>query len=246
MIPAFVKYLYRRPQHIFIQTASTMFAQRLNISAMQNVMIISPHPDDEVFGCGNLIKKLCEAKKQVTLVFLSKGEGAAQQTSMTSEEVVSARRNLSIQANSILGLSAVNIKWLDFPDAAFAKVDKDEIQKLTNIIDEIAPDTIFYPHPYENSPDHDFASKTVAGIVDKKSAAKYCYCVWLWHHMPFRKALKLNYKKSYLLPVDSCEKMRAVEIYAEAMDAHGNYYSGKLPKMLLKAVNWNNELFFKA
>lgn len=245
MIPDFVKYLYRRPQHLVIQMLSKLFARPLNLDNMNNVLIISPHPDDEVFGCGNLIKTLCQKRRAVTLVILSKGEAISKYSSLTPEEVIYERRKLTIQANAILGLHVDNIKWLDFPDGGIANTTHDEIQKLVDIINEVSPDTIFYPHPFEGSPDHESASKIIMHITDKLSAVKYYYCVWLWHHMPFLKSLELNYRQSYLLPVIGTEKKSATDIYAEAMDTRGNYYSGKLPKMLLKAISWNNELFFR-
>lgn len=248
MIPDFVKYLYRRPQHIVIQLLSKRWAHPLNVDCMHNVLILSPHPDDEVFGCGNLIKTLCQKGERckVTLVILSKGEAISRLSSLTTEEVISERKRLTIQANTVLGLQVENIKWLDFPDGDIVNTSRGEIQKLVEIINEVTPDTIFYPHPFEGSPDHNAASAIISKLISDAGAAKYYYCVWIWHHMPFYKAFKLNYKNSFLLPVTGCEKKQAVDIYARATDGKGNYYSGKLPKMLLKAIGWNNELYFKS
>ena len=56
----FLKYLYYRPQHVIIHFFSNLFSKRLDADEMDNVLIVSPHPDDEVFGCANLINSLAE------------------------------------------------------------------------------------------------------------------------------------------------------------------------------------------
>lgn len=245
MLIDILKYIYRRPQHLVIQALSRLWAHPLNVGEMHNVLVISPHPDDEVLGCGNLIQKLCKCGVHVELLILSKGEGIAKTCELSVEEIVMARQKLARQANRLLGLHDTNISYLDFPDGMFASVDKSEIEKLAEIIRAINPDTIFYPHPYDGSPDHIIASDIITCLTEHLSCSKYHYCVWLWHHMPFYKAFILNYRKSFLLQAQGLEKSEAVSIYAQTMSANGNYYSGKLPKMLLKAIEWKQELYFK-
>lgn len=40
----------------------------------QKLLVIAPHPDDEVLGCGGLIKKLKDAGSKVYVIFLTVGE----------------------------------------------------------------------------------------------------------------------------------------------------------------------------
>lgn len=245
MLINFLKYVYRRPQHLVIQILARLCAHSLELDNMHNVLIISPHPDDEVFGCGNLMKELCQRRIRVTLLILSKGEGIANTCNLLPEEVITARQRLAKQANSILGMNITDIKFLDFLDGRFAETDNGEVAKLEKIIKTVKPDTIFYPHPYDGSPDHIIASDIITRLTDQLPISRYHYCVWLWHHMPLYKAFLLSYKKSCLLQVYGCEKKQAVSIYAQTTDENGIYYSGKLPKMLLKAIDWKYELYFK-
>ena len=40
---------------------------------MKNILIVAPHPDDEIVGLGITIKKLLMKKKKVTIFFSSNG-----------------------------------------------------------------------------------------------------------------------------------------------------------------------------
>ncbi len=40
---------------------------------MKNILIIAAHPDDEVLGCGGLIKKNIKQKNKIRILFLAEG-----------------------------------------------------------------------------------------------------------------------------------------------------------------------------
>lgn len=241
-----VKYIYRKPKHIIIHFLSRIFAHKLNIENWKNVLIIAPHPDDEVFGCAGLIEQLTSKRKSVNILFLSRGEAAVNDINKQAK-IIEKRRELAEEANSIIGLDNGSISWLDFPDGKFVNISKKEQQHLETLILNYNPDVVFYPHHWDGSPDHIASSMMIYNILKQNNIEGYEYCVWLWHHMAIYKAFLLNYRSSYLLPVaDIDKKTTTVHLYADAVDESGIYYSGKLPKMFLKAVIWNHELYFKS
>lgn len=240
-----LKYIYRKPQHIIIKSLALAKANGLNLSRYENIVIISPHPDDEVFGCGGLIYELRKLDKKVSVIFMSKGEGV-KNNQCNSLKVINARKQLSKKAFEALTANFSYAYYCDFIDGDFASTDISEYKKLKDLITAIHPDCIFYPHPCDGSPDHITSSKIINNMVQFLPAAKYHYCVWLWHHTKLSKILSIDFSKSYLLKIDLLKKKTASNIYSEAKDEKGFYFSGKLPKMFLKAVNWNYELFFKA
>ena len=40
---------------------------------MKKILIISAHPDDEILGCGGLIKKNIKKKNRIRILFLAEG-----------------------------------------------------------------------------------------------------------------------------------------------------------------------------
>lgn len=239
-----LKYLYRRPQHLLIRLLASG-AKTLDVEHMNTVVVISPHPDDEVFGCAMLMNTLAKQGKDVHLIILSKGEYISAGSCIQADAVVKVRAALTKQAARVLGIDEQRIYTLSFPDGSFTHTPDVEISSLKKLLDSIKPNTIFYPHPSEGSPDHDAASRIISCIEFDKRIHRYYYCVWLWHHMPLYKAFSLNYSKAFVLKGDYLKKLEAIAIYVNANDGHSFYYSGNLPKMFVKAVSWDKELFFK-
>ena len=42
-------------------------------SNLERTLIVAAHPDDEILGCGGLIKKLTKKNKKVKVIFLAEG-----------------------------------------------------------------------------------------------------------------------------------------------------------------------------
>lgn len=243
MIPAFIKWLYRKPQQYLIRWKCQWNGRKLIIPVFNKVVIISPHPDDEVFGCGGLIVELIERGYEIDVIFLSKGEALGIDAD-SKKRMIEERRKLTYSALGYLGIKIDHIHYLDFRDGEIRKTNKIEVKRLRNLINELNPNAIFYPHPFEGSPDHNHASMICDEITKNVNCKRYYYCVWLWHHARLKDVMRLDYTKSLLLKVDRPKKKLASDIYSDAKDEAGVYYSGKLPKLFLQAVNWKYELFW--
>lgn len=246
----FIFKIYHYIQGWLLRVVATLCSNELNISGYDKVLIISPHPDDEVFGCGGLMQSLVQAGKQVEVIIMSKGEAVHRDCCPDEENnIVQARAELTDAANGVLGIAPEQIHRLDFPDGRFSsvKVDDDMVKALGDLIREIAPTEVFIPHPYENSPDHVAATRLAEQVLRNHIGKIYYYCVWTWYHMPIYKILLLKYKNARLLRVaDSEAKNRAIDIYIDNSAPCGISYSGDLPNPLMHAARWKYELFFKS
>ena len=77
-----------------------------------NILIIAPHPDDEVLGMGATIKKLSR-KNNISLLVIS--EGASSQ--YNDKKMIATRHNSCLKSSKYLGIK--NITFLDYPDIFF-------------------------------------------------------------------------------------------------------------------------------
>lgn len=246
----FIKYIYYNTHRLLLQSFTSLCSHPLNVNDIKSALIISPHPDDEVFGCAHLMQRLVQQKKDVHIVILSRGEAVHRKCCPNIEtDIVTHRKQLTINANKIIGIPKDRIYFLDFPDGNFDRVvcDKNYSQKLSELIFNISPNAIFYPHPFEYSPDHQAATKMLNNILTGSNIKQFYYCVWVWYHMPIYKIFQLNFHHSfYIKTQNKYIKERAIDIYTNNKAQCGVSYSGDLPKPFLNAFHWNKELLFLA
>ena len=246
----FIFKIYHYIQVCLLRIFASIFSLKFDTSRFSKVLIISPHPDDEVFGCGGLVQSLVQAGKQVEVLIMSKGEAVHRPCCPDEENtIVQARAGLTYAANGVLGIVPEHIHRLDFPDGSFSSVkeDDDMVKALGDLIREIAPTEVFIPHPYENSPDHVAATRLAEQVLRNHIGKVYYYCVWTWYHMSIYKILLLKYRNARLLRVANREaKNKAIDIYINNSAPCGVSYSGDLPKPLIHAARWKYELFFEA
>lgn len=209
------------------------------------VLIIAPHPDDEVFGCAGLIQHLLYKQKKVSIVILSDGSASHAGCCHTNQTtIINKRRALARQANSILGLPEKELYFLDYPDGNIS-YESLETTSLKAIIEQIQPDTILIPHHKEGWNDHIEAGNIIKKLVQNNCNYNiYEYCVWFWYYNSW----KLDWENAYTLTMNTkelCCKKEAIKRYTEALAPCGKPWSGVLPKLLIEAAQWKKELFFK-
>ncbi len=117
----------------------------------KKVLIISPHPDDEVIGCGGLIAKCKELNTEVKVVYMCTGE---------SRQLVSGNTNSESRVNEIDEVSSYgNFKYqIIFENKYFVELDsisqKKIVDPIEDIIEEFKPSIILIPHGESYNQDH--------------------------------------------------------------------------------------------
>lgn len=217
-----------------------------SLQLKDKVLIVAPHPDDEVLGCSGLIQRMIENGKQVHIAILS-GGGKSHQSCCHIDEstLIDSRRNLSRKAAEILGLPLNQLHFLDYPDGRISYNDP-ETQRLQTLIEKISPDAIFVPHKGEGWSDHIEAGKIVREIIRTKTTPiqLYEYCVWFWYYNTWN----IDWKNAFVLKMNQKEhriKLKAIDAYVKPLAPCGKPWSGVLPRIFVKANQWNCELYIK-
>lgn len=216
--------------------------QPLNLHS-QRIVIVAPHPDDEVIGCGGLIARLTSLGYPPQVIILSSGGGSHRGCCNIDEEtVIEQRRELTIKAAHILGLPHEYIHHLDFKDGEINGTDKNNLQSFHELLKELHPAIVFVPHHGEGWPDHVNVRTMIEEI--KCKAEIYEYCVWMWYYNVWR----LDWRNARVLHLSTDEhrrKTEAVDAYTTPAAPCEKPWSGVLPKVFLKAAKWNRELYFR-
>ncbi|KGR89810.1 hypothetical protein CD30_15000 [Ureibacillus massiliensis 4400831 = CIP 108448 = CCUG 49529] len=114
-------------------------------SGKERILIIAPHADDEVLGCGGLIEKACRFNNEVKVVVVAVGDI----THTHSGEKVFAETRISElkEALEVLGCVNFEVMYKD-KDSLLDTIPRNEIiSKLDTIIDSFLPTLVFIPLP---------------------------------------------------------------------------------------------------
>jgi LmbE family N-acetylglucosaminyl deacetylase len=112
------------------------------------ILVIAPHPDDEVLGCGGTIARCTAAGDCVNLCVVTRAH------SLGAPESEMERRRAEVhRASEVLGITEV--RFLDFPTVKLDTVPlKDLIGSIGKVMGELAPEVLYVPHHGDVNTDH--------------------------------------------------------------------------------------------
>lgn len=118
------------------------------VDSAQTVLVIAPHPDDEILGCGGTIGRLVSAGAAVEVAIVTRGMAPA----FPQEQVDQVLAEAEI-AHKMLGIRKTH--FLDFPAARLDQVPQAELNKgVRDVILAVRPDTLFIPFVGDIHVDH--------------------------------------------------------------------------------------------
>jgi LmbE family N-acetylglucosaminyl deacetylase len=136
-----------------------------------NILIISPHPDDEVLGCGGTIRKLSSQGTNIWVLIVSRGKAGI----YSEEKILNVRRE-ALNAHKILGVKGT--RFLDFPAPELDLISISVLSSaISEVIYEFKADTIYLPHSGDIHHDHKavFNAGLVASRPVKNNPVKRIY-----------------------------------------------------------------------
>lgn len=134
---------------------------------MRNVLVIAPHPDDEILGCGGSLLRWVQEGARTHWAIVTAQHTAAG----FAQSRIDARAAEIEQVKARMGFASVHA--LDLPTTQLDTIPRAEIvQKLSNVVQGVQPDTVLVPFPGDIHSDH--------GVVFEAAAA----CT-KWFRYPF-------------------------------------------------------------
>ncbi|TAJ07898.1 MAG: glycosyltransferase [Planctomycetota bacterium] len=115
----------------------------------RRALVIAPHADDEVFGCGGVLA--CHAERGDAARVVIASDGAAGDPKKLESDIARVRIAESKAAGAVLGIR--DYRFLGLPDGGLAGV-ADLAERLARELEEFAPEVVYGPAPEEFHPDH--------------------------------------------------------------------------------------------
>jgi len=162
---------------------STKFNHHLEITDnldsldFRRVLVLSPHPDDDVFGLGGVIAKFTATGAQVTVAYFCDGSGGSREVGWERDlGLVEARMNEAKRAGEILKISKQ--VFFGYPDGKLTTGGAAQ-KALNDLIKQVKPDIIFVPSFLDNHPDHRATNDILFKVLSQKDWACDCQ-IWLF------------------------------------------------------------------
>lgn len=144
------------------------------VNNKMKIMIVGGHPDDPESGCGGTICKLTAAGHEVVTVYLTKGEAGVD--GKTHEEAAKIR---FAEANEACKITKALPRFFGQIDGNTV-INKDEFNKMAQLIEEENPVIVMTHWPIDTHPDH-------------RAAFNLVYNTWNLFRQDEKKAFDLYY-----------------------------------------------------
>ena len=137
---------------------------------MKRILVIAPHPDDEILGSGGTLSRFIKKKLywRIETRMTNKIGYTNNQINKREKEIIKISKTLNIKKRIELGFSASSLNKLNL---------KELISKMSLEINKIKPDTIFAPYLHDAHSDHFFTTYALNHILKafRYPFLKRCY-----------------------------------------------------------------------
>ncbi len=173
------------------------------------LLVIAPHPDDEVLGCGGLLQLLAAQGRAAVLVAVTDGTGSHPGSTLWPEQrLAEARPAETMAALRVMDVPGLAIHRLGIPDGAIAAHEQQLQHRLESLVQP--GDTLCATWQLDGHPDHEATGRAAAAAALARGATSIEMPVWGWHwaapddpRLPWQRAVRLA------IPPQMVERKRA-------------------------------------
>lgn len=114
----------------------------------KTVMVFTPHPDDDLFGCGGTLARMARNGNKIIIVIYTNDNKGSFDQEMTSERLARIRKAEEEAAMATLGIPRENITWLGYDDGELEYAPQKQLcGQATKLIRQYRPDVVFSIDP---------------------------------------------------------------------------------------------------
>ncbi len=144
------------------------------------LVVVAPHPDDEVLGAGGLMWAAAQQEYPVLVVAVTDGDGSHPNSTRWPVEVLRAQRRFE-RANALaqLGISDFSTVRGGVPDGAITA----HIDQVAELVAALVADgdTVVTPWQWDGHPDHEACATAVQQAVAGRAVQTLQTPIWGWH-----------------------------------------------------------------
>jgi LmbE family N-acetylglucosaminyl deacetylase len=215
----------------------------------KNVLIFTPHPDDDTFCCGGTLALLAKNQNNINIVIYTNDDKGSYDPAMTSGRLAQIRMKEEEDACRALGISAESIHWLQFHDGMLEYADtRDLVEEVTGIIRKFRPDVVMSVDPGSeyvrwHKTDHRMAANNTIDAVRAAEWHLYFPNQLLHDHLqPWKVPYEVYY---YVMERDANYWVNIDSVFEKKLDAATAHVSQWEPSISNYRPDWNPETLAK-
>lgn len=114
----------------------------------KTILLFTPHPDDDDFGCAGTLALLAKNGNNIRIVIYTNDDKGSYDPEMTSEHLARIRMHEEEDACRIVGIPKDHIKWLEYHDGMLEYANtRDLVEEVTGIIRHVRPEVVLSIDP---------------------------------------------------------------------------------------------------
>lgn len=194
------------------------FWRLLEESGSERLLVVAPHPDDEIFAVGGIMALAAKRGIDVGVLAVTDGEAShARSSRVTRSDLVSIRQDEVLAAYNDLGISPERTR-LALPDSG---VTADAVRD--GLRPHLTPSTaVLSPLWDDGHPDHDATGRAVVNFDTDELATRLYYPVWSRKAFSEKSRLQPSrYYEVHLEPSLLQAKQRAIQQFQSQFFALG-------------------------
>lgn len=131
----------------------------------KRLLVIAPHPDDEILGCGGTMALAAERGAEVHVLVVFDGAAGDPETRFDRADYVARRRGEARAGGKLLGIE--NYYFWDFAEGHVPSPEEIDVgaTRLAELVASLRPDVILAPWSGDAHPDHETVSRALARML---------------------------------------------------------------------------------
>lgn len=155
----------------------------LKIDGCERVVLLAPHPDDEILGAGGLLRQLSAQGAAVEVVAVTDGDASHPYSrSLTPDQLAAARRKESAAALGVLGLGAATVHRLGVGDGRVGAAEPTVTAAVEELLAGRGSETwCLSTWDSDGHPDHEAVGRVARAVATRCGVRLLMYPIWTWH-----------------------------------------------------------------
>lgn len=215
------------------------------LPAHARLVIVAPHPDDEILASGGLIATHVAQGGRVLIVAVTDGEGRHDEAApATRDDLAYLRRSERWLGLHTLGVPQPNVVSLALEDGHVQQHERTLFNRLMALLQPT--DVVVSTWENDGQPDNDSTGQVARAACAALGCAFLAAPVWMWHwatpgdaRIPW-----LRLRGLPLAAADGLRKQAALAAHRSQLSPQGTQREAALGPSMVERAAWRTEYFF--